>query len=127
MCFGTPVIRTNYSSFGHCSFFEKSFMVPKLYKLKSEKVSMSLQQVLRTPIPWCESTVHENIEFEIIDNSPQDLVNAAVEMFSRFEKNVWSMTQDQVNAQNIRLSEGAVGGLPISQSFLANHQLFVQA
>ena len=88
---------------------------------------MSLQQVLRTPIPWCESTVHENIEFEIIDNSPQDLVNAAVEMFSRFEKNVWSMTQDQVNAQNIRLSEGAVGGLPISQSFLANHQLFVQA
>ena len=37
------------------------------------------------------------------------------------------MTQDQVNAQNIRLSEGAVGGLPISQSFLANHQLFVQA
>jgi len=127
MCFGTPVIRTNYSSFGHCSFFEKSFMVPKLYKLKSEKAAMSLQQALRTPIPWCESTVHENIEFEIIDNSPQDLVGAAVEMFQRFEKNNWNMTDQQSNAQNIRLSEGAVGGLPISQSFLDNHQFFVKA
>ena len=127
MCFGTPVIRTNYSSFGHCSFFEKSFMVPKLYKLKSEKASMSLQQALRTPIPWCESTVHENIEFEIIDNTPQDLVEAAVEMFQRFEKNNWDMTDQQSNAQNIRLSEGAVGGLPISQSFLDNHQFFVKA
>ena len=127
MCFGTPVIRTNYSSFGHCSFFEKSFMVPKLYKLKSEKIPMSLQQALRTPIPWCESTVHENIEFEIINNSPQDLVDAAVEMFARFDKNNWDMTDQQSNAQNIRLSEGAVGGLPISQSFLDNHQSFIHA
>ncbi len=102
-------------------------MVPKLYKLKSEKAAMSLQQALRTPIPWCESTVHENIEFEIIDNSPQDLVNAAVEMFQRFEKNNWDVTEQQANAQNIRLSEGAVGGLPISQRFLDNHQFFVKA
>ena len=127
MCFGTPVIRTNYSSFGHCSFFEKSFMVPKLYKLKGDKAPMSLQQALRTPIPWCESTVHENIEFEITDNSPQDLVDAAVEMFVRFDKNNWDMTEQQANAQNIRLSEGAVGGLPISQSFLDNHQSFLKS
>ena len=66
-------------------------------------------------------------EFEIIDNSPQDLVNAAVEMFSRFDKSDWNMTDQQSNAQNIRLSEGAVGGLPISQSFLDNHQFFVKA
>ena len=124
MCFGTPVIRTNYASFGHCSFFEKSFMVPKRFKLKNEKSAMSLQQSLRTPIPWCESTVHENLEFEIIDNSEQDLVDAVVEMFSRFDKNDWTMTVQQVAAQNIRLSERAVGGLPISQSFLTNHQSF---
>jgi hypothetical protein len=37
------------------------------------------------------------------------------------------MTDLQSNAQNIRLSEGAVGGLPISQSFLDNHQFFVKA
>jgi hypothetical protein len=85
---------------------------------------MSLQQSLRTPIPWCESTVHENLEFEIIDNSEQDLVDAAVEMFSMFDKNDWTMTHQQVAAQNIRLAEGAVGGLPISQSFLTNHQSF---
>ena len=127
MCFGTPVIRTNYSSYGHCSFFDRSFMVPKLYKLKSQQLPMSLQHTLQTPIPWCESTVHENIDFEIIDNSPQDLVDAAVEMFSRFEKNNWDMTDHQAKAQNIRLNEGAVGGLPISQSFLDNHRLFAQA
>ncbi len=127
MCFGTPVIRTNYSSFGHCSFFEKSFMVPKLYKIKSEKIPMSLQQALRTPIPWCESTVHENIEFEVINNSPQDLVDAAVEMFARFDKNNWDMTEQQAKAQNLRLSEGAVGGLPIAQSFLDNHQSFLKS
>ncbi len=102
-------------------------MVPKLYKLKSEKAPMSLQQALRSPIPWCESTVHENIEFEIINNSPQDLVDAAVEMFARFDENNWDMTEQQANAQNIRLSEGAVGGLPISQSFLANHQSFLKS
>jgi putative glycosyltransferase (TIGR04372 family) len=127
MCFGTPVIRTNYSSFGHCSFFEKSFMVPKLYKIKSEKIPMSLQQALRTPIPWCESTVHENIEFEVINNSPQDLVDAAVEMFARFDKNNWDMTEQQAKAQNIRLSEGAVGALPIAQSFLDSHQSFLKS
>lgn len=102
-------------------------MVPKLYKLKSQQLPMSLQHTLQTPIPWCESTVHENIDFEIIDNSPQDLVDAAVEMFSRFEKNNWDMTDHQAKAQNIRLNEGAVGGLPISQSFLDNHRLFAQA
>ncbi|CAB4758076.1 unannotated protein [freshwater metagenome] len=48
-------------------------------------------------------------------------------MFQRFEKNNWDMTDQQSNAQNIRLSEGAVGGLPISQSFLDNHQFFVKA
>lgn len=127
MCFGTPVIRTNYSSYGHCSFFERSFMVPKLYKLKTEQAPMSLQQTLQTPIPWCESTVHENIEFEVINNSSQDLVDAAVEMFSRFDKNNWDMTQDQEKAQKIRVNEGAVGGLAISQSFLDNHQLFARA
>ena len=124
MCFGVPGIRTNYASFGHWGFFDKSFAIPKRFKLKNEKLAMSLQQSLRTPIPWCESTVHGNLEFEIIDNSEQDLVDAAVEMFSRLDKSDWSMTQEQVNAQNIRLTEGAVGGLPISQSFLTNHQSF---
>ena len=124
MCFGIPAIRTNYSSFGHCSYFEKSFMVPKLYKLKGDRSTMSLAQTLTTPIPWCESTVHENIQFEVIDNSPQDLVNAVVEMFTRLESDNWELSRGQTRAQEIRRAGGAVGNLPIAESFLENHPSF---
>lgn len=124
MCFGIPAIRTNYSSFGHCSYFEKSFMVPKRYKLKGDRSTMSLAQTLTTPIPWCESTVHENIQFEVVDNSPQDLVNAVVEMFTRLESDSWDLSKEQTRAQDIRRAGGAVGNLPIAKSFLENHPSF---
>ena len=127
MCFDTPTIRSNFSSYGHCFWSDKSFMVPKRYRISDQISAMNLRDALRSPIPHCESTVHQDFEFEVIDNSESDLVNAANEMFSRLESQDWTLTERQDMAQSIRISEGAVGRLPISDSFLATHASFIES
>ena len=127
MCFDTPTIRSNFSSYGHCFWSDKSFMVPKRYRISDQISAMNLRDALRSPIPHCESTVHQDFEFEVIDNSESDLVNAANEMFSRLESQDWTLTERQDRAQSIRIGEGAVGRLPISDSFLATHASFIES
>lgn len=127
MCFDTPTIRSNFSSYGHCFWSDKSFMVPKRYKISDQNSAMNLRDALRSPIPHCESTVHQDFEFEVINNSESDLINAVNEMFSRLESQGWTLTERQDTAQSIRISEGAVGRLPISDSFLATHASFIES
>lgn len=102
-------------------------MVPKRYRISDQRSAMNLRDALRTPIPHCESTVHQDFEFEVIDNSEADLINAASEMFSRLDANNWNLTVRQEKAQSIRVSEGAVGRLPISDSFLKTHPSFIES
>ena len=102
-------------------------MVPKRYRISDQISAMNLRDALRSPIPHCESTVHQDFEFEVIDNSESDLVNAANEMFSRLESQDWTLTERQDRAQSIRIGEGAVGRLPISDSFLATHASFIES
>jgi putative glycosyltransferase (TIGR04372 family) len=127
MCFDTPTIRSNFSSYGHCFWSDKSFMLPKQYRISNHALPLNLRDALRSPIPHCESTVHEDFEFEVIDNSETDLINAANEMFARLESQNWTLTERQVTAQAIRVSEGAVGRLPISDSFLSSHRSFIES
>lgn len=127
MCFDTPTIRSNFSSYGHCFWSDKSFMVPKQYRIADNSLPLNLRDALRSPIPHCESTVHQDFEFEVIDNSEADLINAANEMFSRLESQDWTLTERQDEAQAIRVSEGAVGRLPISDSFLSSHGSFIES
>ncbi len=127
MCFDTPTIRSNFSSYGHCFWSDKSFMVPKQYRIADNSLPLNLRDALRSPIPHCESTVHQDFEFEVIDNSEADLINAANEMFSRLESQDWTLTERQDEAQAIRVSEGAVGRLPISDSFLSSHDSFIES
>ena len=127
MCFDTPTIRSNFSSYGHCFWSDKSFMVPKQYRIANNSLPLNLRDALRSPIPHCESTVHQDFEFEVIDNSETDLINAANEMFSRLDSQDWILTKQQDAAQAIRVSEGAVGRLPISDSFLTSHGSFIES
>ena len=127
MCFDTPTIRSNFSSYGHCFWSDKSFMVPKQYRIADNSLPLNLRDALRSPIPHCESTVHQDFEFEVIDNSETDLINAANEMFSRLDSQDWTLTKRQDSAQAIRVSEGAVGRLPISDSFLSSHGSFIES
>ena len=127
MCFDTPTIRSNFSSYGHCFWSDKSFMVPKQYRIANNSLPLNLRDALRSPIPHCESTVHQDFEFEVIDNSETDLINAANEMFSRLDSQDWTLTKRQDSAQAIRVSEGAVGRLPISDSFLSSHGSFIES
>ena len=127
MCFDTPTIRSNFSSYGHCFWSDKSFMVPKQYRIANNSLPLNLRDALRSPIPHCESTVHQDFEFEVIDNSETDLINAANEMFSRLDSQDWILTKRQDSAQAIRVSEGAVGRLPISDSFLSSHGSFIES
>ena len=126
MCFDTPTIRSNFSSYGHCFWSDKSFMVPKQYRIADNSLPLNLRDALRSPIPHCESTVHQDFEFEVIDNSETDLINAANEMFSRLDSQDWILTKRQDSAQAIRVSEGAVGRLPISDGFLSAHGSFIK-
>ena len=127
MCFDTPTIRSNFSSYGHCFWSDKSFMVPKRYRISDQNSSMNLRDALRSPIPHCESTVHQDFKFEVIDNSEEDLIGAANEMLSRLNSQNWNLTEKQEKAQSIRITEGAVGRLPISNSFLTAHAAFIES
>jgi putative glycosyltransferase (TIGR04372 family) len=119
--FDTPTIRTNHSSFGHAEWSPRSFFVPKRYRLGTAVEPATLAEALASPVPWCESRVHEGLEVEVIDNDPDDLVAAVDEMFALLEDPDAPLAPQQERAQAVRAAAGAVGRMPISRSFLARH------
>jgi putative glycosyltransferase (TIGR04372 family) len=119
--FDTPTIRTNHSSFGHAEWSPRSFFVPKRYRLGTAVAPATLAEALASPVPWCESRVHEGLEVEVIDNDPDDLVAAVDEMFALLEDPDAPLAPQQERAQAVRAAAGAAGRMPVSRSFLARH------
>ena len=137
--FDTPTIRTNHSSFGHAEWGPRSFFLPKRYRLRGAGSApgavtgpagrpagpsggvATLSESLASPVPWCESRIHEGLEFDVIDNDADDLVAAVDEMLALLDDPDRPLAPSQVRAQELRAGAGAVGRMPVSRSFLERH------
>ena len=137
--FDTPTIRTNHSSYGHAEWGPRSFFVPKRYRLRATERPVhgatprgaasgagrggvaTLSESLASPVPWCESRIHEGLALDVIDNDPDDVVAAVDEMFALLEAPDAPLAPAQERAQELRAAAGAVGRMPVSRSFLERH------
>lgn len=129
--FGVPIIKSNFSHIGQSFYSPRSFMLPKLFKLKDQSRLLSLSEVLRSPFGWTVSPVQNGIEIEVIDNEPDDIVDAVNEMIQSLKVaesglNFVKISELSAQADAIRSSYGALGSLPIGSSFLSKYRDFIK-
>jgi putative glycosyltransferase (TIGR04372 family) len=129
--FGVPVIKSNFSHIGQSFYAPNSFMVPKLFRNKRSGQLLTLSEIFESPFAWTVSMSHDGFEIEVIDNDPDDLVDAVNEMhlslktqksaFAGEDKSEYSQ-----RSESIRKKYGALGDLPIGNRFLAKYRDLIQ-
>lgn len=129
--FGVPIIKSNFSHIGQSFYSPGSFMLPKLFKLKDQGRLLSLSEVLSSPFGWTVSPVHNGMDIEVIDNEPDDLVDAVNEMHHSLQVsnsglNFVKSSELSAQADAIRSRYGALGTLPIGSSFLSKYRDFIK-
>lgn len=122
--FGVPTIHTNTTNVAWFPYGFKSFMCPKLFKRAGAKNPMSLNEFLTTPWGMSDAPHHPGFDdVEIIDNSPDDIIEAVKEMDSFLTSQKLDLQESTSDAvlKEIRASLGRHERSTISRSFLAQH------
>lgn len=117
--FGNPAILTNWPMIGLSPFFPNSIMLPKLFYSNTEKRYFSFQEMLDSSLGWTTSRVFEGIDCTIVDNSPEEIEAAVIEMldaeYLAGQPNQMSELQTEFNNLCSKFSD--CGGATISESF----------
>ena len=129
--FGVPVIKSNFSHIGQSFYSPYSFMVPKLFRNKFSGQLLSLSEIFESPFAWTVSLSHDGFEIEVVDNDPDDLVDAVNEMHwslktQKSEFAVKDKSEYSQRSESIRQKYGALGDLPIGNRFLSKYRDLVQ-
>jgi putative glycosyltransferase (TIGR04372 family) len=97
--FGVPTIFTNHIAIGRCAliFSENSFTLPKS-AIKRDGSYASLMEILNSPFGFGELTLREFAKEGLLiqENTPEELKNAILEMFSRISGQTLPR-EDQLN------------------------------
>lgn len=129
--FGVPVIKSNFSHIGQSFYTPNSFMVPKLFRNKRSGQLLTMSEIFESPFAWTVSLSHDGFEIEVIDNDPDDLVDAVNEMHLSFKTQKSAFARNgkseySQRSESIRKKYGALGELPIGNSFLAKYRDLIQ-
>ena len=129
--FGVPVIKSNFSHIGQSFYSPKSFMVPKLFKHKDSGQLLTLSEMFESPFAWTVSLFHEGFKIEAINNDPGDLVDAVNEMelslrVQDINLGVQDVSELVARSDAIRRRHGALGELPIGNSFLSKYHELIR-
>lgn len=117
--FGRPILYTNSPAIGINSYFPKSLMLPKLYYSNTEKRLFSFEKMMNSSLGWTVSSVFDGIDCTIVDNSPEEIELAVIEMLTKCEvPEAFNQLSDlQVAFNNLRIKYGDTGQMTISQTF----------
>lgn len=120
--FGRPILYTNCPAIGINPYFPRSLMLPKLYYSNTENRFFSFREMLDSSMGWTVSSVFEEIDCTIVDNTPDEIDAAVIEMLEADglpDTHELSELQTQFNA--LRSQYGDTGQITISQSFVQKH------
>lgn len=119
--FGRPSIITNMPPIGLDQGFERHLVLPKrIVRATGEGVPYA--ELLQGPFGWGISRRHEGLDWTVVDNTPDELVDAAEEMLrlTASESFPTSTLRQATVAADLR-AHGRTGSSPISQSFIDRH------
>lgn len=120
--FGRPILYTNCPAIGINPYLPKSLMLPKLYYSNTENRFFSFREMLESSMGWTVSSVFEGINCTIVDNTPDEIEAAVIEMLEADglpDTRELSGLQTQFDA--LRSQYGDTGQITISQSFVQKH------
>ncbi|WP_244982423.1 TIGR04372 family glycosyltransferase [Cylindrospermopsis raciborskii] len=120
--FGRPILYTNCPAIGINPYFPRSLMLPRLYYSNTENRFFSFREMLDSSMGWTVSSVFEEIDCTIVDNTPDEIDAAVIEMLEADglpDTHELSELQTQFNA--LRSQYGDTGQITISQSFVQKH------
>jgi len=122
--FGVPILSTNVNHLGLVPSFRNSMFIPKICSVDDDSDPVSFSRQLDLPVAWTSGKQHAEVNVRLIDNSPDELRFAVIEMFDALKgsANSFGRTTEQVTFDQIRSNSGGVGTMPIAQSFLAVHR-----
>jgi putative glycosyltransferase (TIGR04372 family) len=122
--FGTPSVATNWvplSSFPVCL---RDVVLPKLLRSRADGTDLSLDEILQLPRDAPSGHLFEHAQLDVIDNTPEEILEAVDEMHRRIEGS-W-VTSDDAAARRQCFKEIAashrvrVNG-SVGERFLARH------
>jgi len=99
LAFGVPFLCTNHFPFGTWPPSENDMFIHKLLKSKEDGRIIDAESALRPPrLMTLEPMYYDNEGLEVIDNTPQEINEAAIEMMARLDGSI-DETPDDVRRQ----------------------------
>jgi len=128
--FGVPVLYTNAPALGIVpSMSNNSMFIPKLYWSERENRLLTFTEMLSSPAGWSVSSDFSKLGLKQLDNTPEELNDAVLEMFTRVEGNNILNNEDILlheKFSKIRKKIEYFNDLPIASSFLRKHKILLE-
>jgi putative glycosyltransferase (TIGR04372 family) len=121
--FGVPCVHTNWWPPAQRPWHGRDIFIPKLYRKIDGGNLLTLSQSLREPFGYCNSISYltKTQGVNVLDNSPEDIHAAVVEMLERLEDKITYDADDiklREKAQYIYRSNNVHGAALLARSFL---------
>jgi len=122
--FGKPVLLTNACTIGINVNWPNSLMLPKLFWSREKNRFFTFKEMLDGLTGWTISRIFDGIDYDLIDNTPEEIESAVIEMLDKHENapetyNDLSVLQKKLNS--LQMKYGDTGLLTISETFAQRH------
>jgi putative glycosyltransferase (TIGR04372 family) len=119
--FGRPSLLTNMPPIGLDQWFERHVVLPKRI-VRATGRAIPYDELLRGPFGWSISRRHEGLDGSVVDNTPDELVDAAEEMLRlTVSASFPGPTAAQTAVSASLRALGRTGSSPVAQSFIDRH------
>lgn len=124
--FGVPTLSTNVPHIGLVPSMRNSMFIPKNCAVANRSEFVPFSTLLGMPVAWTSAKQPAEDKIRLIDNSPDELCLAIIDMFAALQASEHSFgpNTQQLIFDQIRCNAGGIGSMPISPSFLTtNYEL----
>ena len=105
--------------------FSDIIILPKLFWSNDKNRFFTFKEMLDGPMAWSVSRVYDGVDFDLIDNTPEEIKLAVVEMLDNLEsptlkRKELSNLQQQFNELRKQYGD-TTGQMTISKTFIQKH------
>ena len=123
--FGTPILHTNACAIAIDHFVPDSLFLPKLFWSNDKNRFFTFKEMFDGPMAWSVSRIYDGVDFDLIDNTPEEIELAVVEMLDNLEsptlkRKELSNLQQQFNELRKQYGD-TTGQMTICETFIQKH------
>jgi putative glycosyltransferase (TIGR04372 family) len=123
--FGTRCVLTNWSPLANPNWYPQDIFVPKLILNRATGTPLTIEEAYTSLAGWSQFERDFTDEWAVVDNTPEQLLDAVIEMMNELDKGARLSPADQrlqdEYASIVRANGGYVGSR-MSAKFLRDHQ-----